>query len=448
MNLSIFRSYFLLLGATLAFNTMLGKPAYAVQKDHETADGSPLHGSITQDMFFQIRSHLPRTDLDALHLVSAGMHKSCLKYEEDLRGILIRQLNTLNPPLSRHQTSHLLSLSVTNNKMRRDMFVQLLQKMGEKESFIFVTQGSPLAPILHKTFATLQTEDLLQGIDIAKEIYTGLFHSEFPKRDDDSTLLALRHMQAVWPMQGVYISSSLKTEGVEKFLDYYNRALRASPITEPYFSLNLPVDVTDVSKLKNDALKLKKTPHHIVITAGQLRDPIFKNMLNELLCRTSNHTVILNVGDSVNAGAGMLSLSTDDIAPAIQRLRLVDPEGKITAIGEYFLRFSHLSSLDLSGLSNVSSIEHGFLDQCVDLTSLELPGFNSLKEIGHGFLSRSFKLPSVDLSGFSNVTKIENGFLEHCMSLTDEEEKNKIALFLEAVRSRANLIDQSAHIYI
>jgi hypothetical protein len=89
------------------------------------------------------------------------------------------------------------------------------------------------------------------------------------------------------------------------------------------------------------------------------------------------------------------------------------------SIGDYFLSgCTGLTSIDLSGLSGVSSIGNYFLNDCVELTSLDLSGLSGVSSIGANFPNNCKKLTSLDLSGLSGVSSIGSGFLNDCSGLT------------------------------
>ena len=92
---------------------------------------------------------------------------------------------------------------------------------------------------------------------------------------------------------------------------------------------------------------------------------------------------------------------------------------KVTSIGDYFLSScTGLKSIDLSGLSNVTSIDKEFLNSCSGLTSIDLSPLSKVTSISNFFLEYCTGLTSIDLSGLSNVTSIGGWFLNGCSGLT------------------------------
>ena len=90
----------------------------------------------------------------------------------------------------------------------------------------------------------------------------------------------------------------------------------------------------------------------------------------------------------------------------------------ITSIGNNFLYLcKSLSSINLSDLSNLTSIGNFFLGNCKSLTSINLSRLSNLTSIGNNFLYYCNSLKSIDLSYLSNLTSIRNEFLRNCESL-------------------------------
>ena len=104
-----------------------------------------------------------------------------------------------------------------------------------------------------------------------------------------------------------------------------------------------------------------------------------------------------------------------------ESLTSIDVSGlkKLTTIGSRFLHNSmSLTSVDLSSLSEVTSIGNEFVRNCESLTSIDVSGLKKLTEIGDGFLQYSSSLTSVDLSSLSEVTSVGDCFISNCESLT------------------------------
>ena len=101
----------------------------------------------------------------------------------------------------------------------------------------------------------------------------------------------------------------------------------------------------------------------------------------------------------------------------LQTLEL-SPLSKVTSIGDYFLSScSGLTSLDLSPLTGVTSIENYFLWKCSDIQTINLSGLSNVESIGNAFLTYCSGIQTINLSPLSKVTSIGYGFLLQCTSL-------------------------------
>eukprot|EP00760_Papus_ankaliazontas_P006821 PhM_4_TR13182/c0_g1_i1/m.81810 len=96
------------------------------------------------------------------------------------------------------------------------------------------------------------------------------------------------------------------------------------------------------------------------------------------------------------------------------------------AISDWFLFESGVTSVDLTGhaCSHITKIDRYFMYDCTNLRSLNLSSSSSsssflstnIEEIGDSFLFRS-GVTSVDLSGLSNVTRVGSYFLTSCPNI-------------------------------
>ena len=106
---------------------------------------------------------------------------------------------------------------------------------------------------------------------------------------------------------------------------------------------------------------------------------------------------------------GSRSAVTADLR-ALKQLRRIGPG--------LFAQCATLTSVSLSGLSEMISGGSGFLWSCTSFTSVDLSGMTQLKSIGYSFLRSCTSLTSVDLSGMPRLTSIGDYFLFSCPSLT------------------------------
>ena len=79
---------------------------------------------------------------------------------------------------------------------------------------------------------------------------------------------------------------------------------------------------------------------------------------------------------------------------------------------------SNLTSIDLSPLSNVTSIDGALLGNCSNLTIIDLSPLSNITSIDRHFLRGCSNLTTINLSQLSNVTSIGNYFLSDCSNLT------------------------------
>ena len=81
----------------------------------------------------------------------------------------------------------------------------------------------------------------------------------------------------------------------------------------------------------------------------------------------------------------------------------------VTQVGARFLQnCSSVTTLDISPLSNVTQINASFLVACNSLTALDLSAL-SVTQVGPRFLWNYSSLTTLDLSPLSNVTREEEG---------------------------------------
>jgi hypothetical protein len=102
------------------------------------------------------------------------------------------------------------------------------------------------------------------------------------------------------------------------------------------------------------------------------------------------------------------------------RLTNIDlkPLSKVTSIGNRFLEYcDRLTEIDLRSLSNLKSIGNNFLYNCEGLTKIIFPSVLNLISINNNFLSGCSQLRNINLTPLSNVESIGNHFLSDCIKL-------------------------------
>eukprot|EP00760_Papus_ankaliazontas_P029713 PhM_4_TR439/c1_g2_i1/m.20088 len=94
----------------------------------------------------------------------------------------------------------------------------------------------------------------------------------------------------------------------------------------------------------------------------------------------------------------------------------------VHSIGSRFLEGCRaLESLDISPLSSMTSIEFNFVRGCSNITRMETSwnrNFDKVQSVGSCFMQGCSSLPEIDLSSLSNVHTVDAGFLSNCCSLT------------------------------
>ena len=111
-----------------------------------------------------------------------------------------------------------------------------------------------------------------------------------------------------------------------------------------------------------------------------------------------------------SATKGFHQLPTFTLPDSAQWLGF-EPNSKITIMGYDFLVSCNVNRIDLSGLSNVTSIGSRFLSSCTGLKSIDLSPLSNVTSIGSDFLSECQSVRRVDLSPMPNITSIGDGFL-------------------------------------
>ena len=86
--------------------------------------------------------------------------------------------------------------------------------------------------------------------------------------------------------------------------------------------------------------------------------------------------------------------------------------------GSRFSSLFSLTSIDLSGLRNVTQVGAWFLHTCINLTTLDLSALSNVTQVGQGFLFGCKSLTTLDISPLRDVTQVGAGFLWICSSLT------------------------------
>ena len=101
-----------------------------------------------------------------------------------------------------------------------------------------------------------------------------------------------------------------------------------------------------------------------------------------------------------------LNVGTENLAVICTRMTRLESVGH--------LRSSTATAVDLSGLSQLTTVGDYFLRNCTSLTTVDLSGLSQLTTVGDSFLERCSSLTTVDLSGLSHLCSIGKYFLNRC----------------------------------
>eukprot|EP01064_Diplonema_japonicum_P008843 TRINITY_DN16292_c0_g1_i1.p1 TRINITY_DN16292_c0_g1~~TRINITY_DN16292_c0_g1_i1.p1 ORF type:complete len:381 (+),score=52.14 TRINITY_DN16292_c0_g1_i1:43-1185(+) len=168
-----------------------------------------------------------------------------------------------------------------------------------------------------------------------------------------------------------------------------------------------------MSTLLTEGCEVRVCSAVFTVLAGKLEE---QNSVIEL--RIKEDPDLLLVIDLSDVKDGELHLGGDALPSNFRRLRVIDPEHKVTRLGRRFLYNTRLEEVDLSRLGAVTSIGSGFMQASWVLTSLDLSCFVNVKDVGDRFLFNCGRLTEVDLTPFQHIKEIGDHFLEQCKSLT------------------------------
>lgn len=252
--------------------------------------------------------------------------------------------------------------------------------------------------------------------------------------------------------------------------------------TAPLVSWGGSCDPEGQEKDTQDLNILQESAHTFVVRAKYFRT--HKEELRVLLTTRNDHRVVLCLDDETFVTHGVLTLSWEDMPQNLRHLILLDPFGRIKAIGNNFLRKDgtleslHIQALSgvktigssflyestfkrvsLEGLTGLARIEDNFLAlaegienmstrglsgvasigkyafwECKGLATLGTEGLTGVEEIGDGFLGRCEGVTGFDLAPFKNVKRVGSSFLKGT-NLTQEEER-KVEAFLARINER------------
>jgi hypothetical protein len=130
---------------------------------------------------------------------------------------------------------------------------------------------------------------------------------------------------------------------------------------------------------------------------------------------------------------GVYGITTIDLSPLTQMTSIGDnflhgcsklteinlePLEGVTSIGSDFLSGCEMPTIDLTPLANLTSIGNNFLSYIRDLKNIDLSPLNRLTSIPNGFLSMN-NLTTIDLTPLQNVKTIGDDFLKESRKLKE-----------------------------
>ena len=121
--------------------------------------------------------------------------------------------------------------------------------------------------------------------------------------------------------------------------------------------------------------------------------------------------------------SGMPQLTTigDSFLSGCTSVVCVDLSGmlQLTTIGDFLLLWcTSVTSVDFSGMTQLTTIGDSFLSGCTSVVCVDFSGMPQLTTIGDFFLSACTSLGNVDFSRMPQLTSIGDCFLSWCTSLT------------------------------
>eukprot|EP01060_Flectonema_neradi_P001209 TRINITY_DN10713_c0_g1_i1.p1 TRINITY_DN10713_c0_g1~~TRINITY_DN10713_c0_g1_i1.p1 ORF type:complete len:332 (+),score=25.25 TRINITY_DN10713_c0_g1_i1:181-1176(+) len=147
------------------------------------------------------------------------------------------------------------------------------------------------------------------------------------------------------------------------------------------------------------------------------------------------------------------SFTVDGVLTMVVQLRMKHvafvKADQVTKIGNKFLRWSDISTLDLSAFGRVTEIGTAFLCGCNRLEKVDFSPLKNVVKIHSRFLQGCCALRHLDISALANVTEIRRSFLIGCSKLESVQFPNTLEVtrihdeFMESCSSLKS-IDVSA----
>ncbi len=166
-------------------------------------------------------------------------------------------------------------------------------------------------------------------------------------------------------------------------------------------------------------------------------DILINTNINEYIYKCNDFEFVRKIPSLINLNSVIKNndaIQTIDLSPLINvkhvdnflnkcyELKNIDLSGlsNLTSIGNNFMAECYeLENIDLSGLSNLTTIGNNFMIDCESLENINLSGLSNLISIGNNFMNSCKKLDEIDLSGLSNLTSIGFEFMKNCRKLVN-----------------------------
>jgi len=362
----------------------------AVSSNKPTDEEFPESQKITQsdaigtpDIFHTICSFSKTKETLSLSLTCWGNYENKDAFVKGNINMALKTLNTTLIPFGGHEhffEGELLT-STTYHKMIGDSFQEILNK----EKVIFVNP--------HSIFSYLLAEyaNVTQSIKIVKKI------DLFTNPDQNFDTIVEMHLLGSVDIYGV---ETISTDTLDQTRCKILQTLAPLKKQRRYVEFK--------KSLKSDELKSDSQPvdHHLVITGTQLK--AHTKELEALLQINPNHTLILDVSDTTYVQNGLFS-SPDNLPIILKHLSFSNVTGSVKQLGNDFLSFYDLGTVDFLGLSNLTTIGSNFCSPS-SIVALDTRGLTSLKTIKAGFLLGS-SVGDFESKDLINVTEIDDYFI-------------------------------------
>ncbi|MFN7709660.1 MAG: hypothetical protein ACK5O7_01680 [Holosporales bacterium] len=334
-----------------------------------------------------------------------------------------------------------------------------LRKLMNKDGFVALPFSSDLKQDMPADFVPDEA-----GVQI---LYQAIFKRNLPQNRRE---IALEHIQAIIPFEGLYLEQSQNEAGRTKFEARFQGILKRNRThdepSRPYVSL------LDSNEITADLMQsLKTKPVTVVLTDYQICHDdtnIPLNDLTTLFATHPEHRLMLTIdssglirgltrnrsticsgrtGNRLFSGKAEFVLKRNLLPENMHHLILTNPKGNVQyldnsimwmhkglrtvechslnqvtrAYGRFLDSMPALEFVDLSGLRNLQDTGTSFLSSCPMLRTVKFPASSKWHIMNYEAFLGCTSLESLDLSLLSGLTNVKEGFLKGCSNLSDEE---------------------------